>query len=236
LKGVAVVARGMGPRRYYRHFCCAALDNACYDKLEAKGTYALFITASLGKFFSMASVKLSVLATLLVADALVAAGIWFGVIPTVTLQEWLLFNAVAAAISLAIFLATRRHRKRGSKSEEHYHQRLLTDRGEVVKSWGEKMIADYFHAHNIKYQYEKPASDSSNRRVISRPDFYLPEYDIYVEYWGMVNTEEPGKRREYVKGMEWKMARYRESGLKVISVYPKDLGHLDSIFRAKLKK
>jgi DNA helicase-4 len=154
----------------------------------------------------------------------------------VTLREWLLFNAAAAAISLAILFAGRRQRKRGSKSDERYRQRLLTARGETVKSRGEKMIADYLHVHNIKYEYEKPANDSSNKRIISRPDFYLPEYDIYVEYWGMVNTEEPGKRREYVKGMEWKMARYRESGLKVISIYPKDLGNLDSIFRAALRK
>ncbi|MEP0824446.1 MAG: hypothetical protein HRF40_03080 [Nitrososphaera sp.] len=181
----------------------------------------------------MVSARLGVVAALLVADALVAAGIWFEIISAVNLQEWLLFNAAAAAISLAIFLASRRHTKRDG---EHYRQRLLTARGEVVKSGGEKMIADYLHAHNIKYEYEKPASDSSNRRVISRPDFYLPEYDIYVEYWGMVNTEEPSKRREYVKGMEWKMARYRENGLRVISIYPKDLGNLDSIFRAELKK
>ena len=36
--------------------------------------------------------------------------------------------------------------------------------------------------------------------------------------------------------MEWKMARYRENGLRFISVYPEDLGELDSIFKAELKK
>jgi hypothetical protein len=181
----------------------------------------------------MAGAKLKVLAALLAADALVAAEIWFGIISIPTLQEWLLLNILAAAISLAIFIGLRQ-RKRRVKSGEGYRQTLLTTRGEAVKSGGEKMIADYFHAHNIKYEYEKPANDSANRRI-SRPDFYLPEYDKYVEYWGMVNAEERGKRKEYVKGMEWKMARYRESGLKVISVYPKDLGDLDSIFRSELK-
>ncbi len=181
----------------------------------------------------MAGAKLGLLAALLAADALIAAGIWFDIISILTLQDWLLIN-VAAAVSVAIF-AVLRQRRRRAKSGKGYRQTLLTTRGEVVKSGGEKMIADYLHAHNIKYEYEKPANDSSNRRI-SRPDFYLPDYDIYVEYWGMVNAEERHTRKEYVKGMEWKMARYRESGLKVISVYPKDLDNLDSIFRTELKK
>ncbi|MEW6603561.1 MAG: hypothetical protein AB1351_02595 [Thermoproteota archaeon] len=182
----------------------------------------------------MVGTKLILFAALLAADVLVAAGIWFDIISILTLQEWLLFSVAAAAISLAIF-ASLGQRKRQGKNGERYRQRLLTIRGETVKSGGEKLIADYFHAHNIKYEYEKPANDSANRRI-SRPDFYLPEYDVYVEYWGMVNAEERRKRKEYVKSMEWKKARYRESGLKVISVYPEDLGDLDSIFKAELKK
>ena len=97
------------------------------------------------------------------------------------------------------------------------------------------MIADYFNKHGIEYKYEKPAKDSSNRRI-SKPDFYLPQYDVYVEYWGMVNTEGYRKRQQYIKGMHWKMARYHENGLKLVSVYPEDLGNLGSLFQKALKK
>ncbi|HXG07587.1 MAG TPA: hypothetical protein VNI77_09715 [Nitrososphaera sp.] len=62
------------------------------------------------------------------------------------------------------------------------------------------MIADYSHVHNIKYEYERPASDSSNGTIISMPDFYLPEYDIYVEYLEMVNTEGPTRGENMSKG------------------------------------
>ena len=190
----------------------------------------------------MASLKRKVLTGLLVVDALVAVGIWFNIIAFLTLQEWLWLNILAAAISLAIFIGvklrrrqTRLQRGRRSPKSHSYPNPQLTINGEAVKSGGERLIADYFHDHNIKYEYEKPVNDSSNRRI-SRPDFYLPEYDIYVEYWGMVNAQERGKRQEYVKGMEWKMAHYRENGLRFISIYPKDLGNLDSIFKAELGK
>lgn len=55
------------------------------------------------------------------------------------------------------------------------------------------------HAHNIKYEYEKPAKDSFNRRI-SRPDFYLPEYDVYVEYWGMVDAEDKAHEERVRQG------------------------------------
>jgi len=195
----------------------------------------------------MVSLKRKVLAGLLIVDALVAVGISFNSIAFLTLQEWLWLNFLAVAFSLAIFVGLKllrrqaKHHRRGrrknaSKSHgEGYPSPQLTINGETVKSGGERLIADYFHEHDIKYEYEKPANDSSNRRI-SRPDFYLPEYDVYVEYWGMVNAEERRKRQEYVRGMEWKMARYSENGLRFISIYPEDLGDLDSIFKAEMKK
>ena len=47
----------------------------------------------------------------------------------------------------------------------------------------ERRIAEWLAAHGIAYRYD-------NRfRIIKgyaiRPDFYLPEHDLYIEYWGM---------------------------------------------------
>jgi hypothetical protein len=106
----------------------------------------------------------------------------------------------------------------------------VTQRGEVVKSGGERVIADYLFSKGIKYEYEKPALDPSGRRI-SRPDFFLSEYNAYIEYWGMVNSNEKTERQEYIKSMEWKMQRYRESGMKFISIYPKDLDNLDAVLK-----
>ncbi|HKU48583.1 MAG TPA: hypothetical protein VJP79_01410 [Nitrososphaera sp.] len=106
----------------------------------------------------------------------------------------------------------------------------VTQRGEVVKSGGERVIADYLFSKGIKYEYEKPALDPSGRRI-SRPDFFLSEYNAYIEYWGMVNSKEKTERQEYIRSMEWKMKRYRENGMKFISVYPKDLDSLDVVLK-----
>jgi hypothetical protein len=50
----------------------------------------------------------------------------------------------------------------------------------------------------------------------------------------MVNSEDDGTRQEYIKGMEWKMTKYRENHIKFISLYPEDLKSLDSILRKRL--
>ncbi len=105
---------------------------------------------------------------------------------------------------------------------------------------GEKLLADYFYQNDIRYQYERTAWTTDNklkhRRMISKPDFYLPDYDLYVEYWGMVDTEDESNRADYIKSMKWKMARYDENKIKFISIYPKDLDDLDRIVRAKMSE
>lgn len=184
----------------------------------------------------MASVKAKVLAAALIADALSAA--WIFTVDNQFLNWWLLANA--AAIAAAIVAFSRRSGKRASRAsflehQEKHGSRHETMRGELVKSGGERMIADYFFKNKIRYEYERPATGAANR-TISRPDFYLPDYDVYVEYWGMVDTEDKKDRSEYVKGMEWKLARYRENGIRFVSLYPNEIEKLDSVFAKKLKE
>ena len=64
---------------------------------------------------------------------------------------------------------------------EAYGRTSVTLRGEVVRSAAEKTIADWFTCRGIRYVYERPAL-ARWKRGISRPDFYLPDYDVYVEY------------------------------------------------------
>ena len=71
------------------------------------------------------------------------------------------------------------------KPKKKYGVKAVTLRGEEVKSIGEKRIADYFERNNICYVYEKEARTKALlfSSKISNPDFYLPDYDVYVEYW-----------------------------------------------------
>jgi hypothetical protein len=112
---------------------------------------------------------------------------------------------------------------------------VATQGGEIVRSNSERMIADYFYQHNVRYVYERDAISKRKHRRISRPDFYLPDYGIYVEYWGMLGAEDPNVRSRYERTMKWKTAQYYENDIKFISIYPKNLANLDWIFRAKFR-
>ncbi|MDG7016124.1 MAG: hypothetical protein JRM82_01980 [Nitrososphaerota archaeon] len=104
----------------------------------------------------------------------------------------------------------------------------MTLRGEVVRSRSEKFIADWLFLRGIRYAYEQPVFDPRGRRV-GVPDFYLSDYGVYVEYWGLVGAD-----RGYERQMARKMERYLRSGVRVVSLYPGDLRDLGSAFRSKI--
>jgi hypothetical protein len=98
--------------------------------------------------------------------------------------------------------------------------------GTVVQSEGERRIADWLTARGIAYRYD------SKFRIIAefqiRPDFYLPEMDVYIEYWGLDTPE-------YKMSMYKKQMLYQQEGKRLISVYPKDLTGLDRLLTEKLR-
>ena len=125
-----------------------------------------------------------------------------------------------------------------SKPKREYGVRSVTVRREEVKSIAERKIADYFVRNNINYVYEREAKGKFLffDYKISSPDFYLPDYDVYVEYWGLVDSDDSLTRAQYVKNMKRKMAIYHQNNIKFISIYPRNLKNLDWIFRRKFKK
>ncbi|WP_371804283.1 UvrD-helicase domain-containing protein [Candidatus Lokiarchaeum ossiferum] len=65
--------------------------------------------------------------------------------------------------------------------------------GTLVKSIGEREIANFFIQYNIAYEYEplvswcdpdRDPSHATNPRQY-HPDFYLPDYDVYLEHWAI---------------------------------------------------
>ncbi|MBN1672794.1 MAG: HEAT repeat domain-containing protein [Kiritimatiellae bacterium] len=98
--------------------------------------------------------------------------------------------------------------------------------GTVVQSQGERRIAEWLTDHGMAYRYD------AKYRIIGefqiRPDFYLPELDVYVEYWGLDTPE-------YKMAMYKKQMLYQQEGKRLISVYPKDLPVLDQLLTQKLR-
>ncbi len=125
-----------------------------------------------------------------------------------------------------------------SQPKREYGVTSVTLKGETVRSIGEKRIADYFAKNQIRYVYEQEAIRTFrfHRYKLSIPDFYLPDYGVYVEYWGLVNADDYWTRERYVRNMKRKMAIYHGNNIKFISIYPKNLENLDWIFRAKFRK
>lgn len=124
------------------------------------------------------------------------------------------------------------------KREPEYGVKSVTLKGEEVRSFAEKRIADYFARNNINYVYEQEAKTKGwlFRDTISHPDFYLPDYDVYVEYWGLVDADNRRTRERYIRDMKRKMAIYYKNNIKFISIYPRNLENLDWIFRRKFRK
>ena len=125
------------------------------------------------------------------------------------------------------------------RGPEEYGTPSVTLTGQPVRSKGERVIADYFTSRNIAYLYEAEARTDDwfiFKTKISRPDFYLPHYNLYVEYWGLVDSFDRGTRNSYVKSMRWKMAQYRKNNIKFVSIYPSNLSDLDYYFRRKFRE
>jgi len=84
------------------------------------------------------------------------------------------------------------------------------------KSEGERRISYFLETNSLRYRYEPPVliKADNNKSRIWYPDFYLPEFKTYIEYYGLAGQQ------NYQQGIKKKEATYSKMGLNVISVYP----------------
>jgi DNA helicase-4 len=95
-----------------------------------------------------------------------------------------------------------------------YYQ-YLTDndirslKGDRVKSFGELTISNWLFNHGIEYQYQEnfvfDVKTIEHRQY--QPDFFLPELNIYIEYFGINENGETASyidKNEYQASMQWK--------------------------------
>ena len=120
----------------------------------------------------------------------------------------------------------RRKRKILNRHQKNYYD-----------SKGEVKIAAYFKRKNVAFEHHPTIKVERFWWKISipfgsikiEPDFYLPEFDVYVEYWGMINDPKY-KEEQYDK----KKKLYKDNDLEMLSLYPKNLKNLDFDFTIKL--
>jgi len=125
------------------------------------------------------------------------------------------------------------------ESPEEYGTPSVTLTGQQVRSKGEKIIGNYLTCHGIAYYYEAQAMSNDwfiFKHKISKPDFFLPQYNLVIEYWGLVDSPDSRTRDDYVRSMRWKMAQYRRNNIRFISIYPSNMHNLDYYFRRKFRE
>ena len=122
------------------------------------------------------------------------------------------------------------------ETEEEYRSYLkynppITLKKETVKSYGELDIANFLTQNGITYVYEQeyPIDTRTSEFGQCYPDFYLPNFDVYIEYFGINRQGEvpayfSGKNgmsvaQAYQEGIKWKRELHRKNGTRLIEVY-----------------
>ena len=115
--------------------------------------------------------------------------------------------------------------RRNFDTRVELNKTIRTHNGTFVQSEGERRIAELLSRRGITYRYDE------RMRIIEgyaiRPDFYLPEFDVYIEYWGMDTID-------YKIGMLKKLKLYQQEGKKLISLYREDKPQMEKALYAKL--
>lgn len=128
-------------------------------------------------------------------------------------------NLLRAFQSIALGKSSREEPKSGDVGT------LLTEDGHWVRSKDEARIDDWLFNHKLTHAYEYRVQRGQQYR---KCDFYLPAYQVYIEYWGMIG------KRDYDKSRREKIEFYKQAGLTLVELYPKDMEMLSEIVKSKL--
>ena len=102
----------------------------------------------------------------------------------------------------------------------------------TVKSEEERIISNFLYMNGIEFKYEskymngnyKEPEDGYKTIRSYAPDFYLPEYDIYIEHFGVDENMKAHQytnieNKKYEESMEWKRKIHKLNNTKLIETY-----------------
>ena len=103
--------------------------------------------------------------------------------------------------------------------------------GRLVRSLSEKIIIDYFFDHFIRVVYEKTISytNENGEEKELHPDFYLPDYNLYIEFNGLTN-------KAYLKMKNYASKIYKEKDLNVEILESNDIDEIEVTMERLLNK
>lgn len=117
-------------------------------------------------------------------------------------------------------------KRRNWETQVELNKTIQAANGTVVQSDGERIIAEELAAMGLSFRYDNRFRIVKGYAI--RPDFYLPEFDVYVEYWGMEDN------LDYRIGMMEKQKLYQQAGKRLVSLYASEKPRLREVLREKL--
>jgi DNA helicase-4 len=102
--------------------------------------------------------------------------------------------------------------------------KIITLKGESVKSFEECMIANFLALKGVDYEYEAPyehpTADEKHRQY--QPDFFLPGHQVYIEHFGIDregHTAPFVNESEYHASIKWKRNLHRSHETDLIETF-----------------
>lgn len=123
--------------------------------------------------------------------------------------EWALFRAVYADTSV----------EETARDALPAGNTLLTRSGDLVRSRGEQLIADWLWFQGVEFVYEQPyafdTADAEHRQYT--PDFYYPSIDLWHEHLALdADGAAPAHFDGYQQGVDWKRRTHAHHGTRLL--------------------
>ncbi len=123
---------------------------------------------------------------------------------------------------------------------KNQEENLTTLKEETVKSHQELVICNYLTLNGIRYLYEEPYEIKTWTidKGQYQPDFYLPDYGIYIEHFGIDRNNKTApfiNNKEYLEGIEWKRKQHKANGTILIETYSYEFTENNLLKRLKEK-
>ncbi len=101
-----------------------------------------------------------------------------------------------------------------------------------IETPGERAVKAELRHLGLRFiQEEKITGLKWDSKQVRYADFYLPDYDVYIEFLGSQNTSAE-HRIEYAK----KKRAYQQNGIKCIWIYPNQLTHTSTVIKNGLQR
>ncbi len=102
---------------------------------------------------------------------------------------------------------------------ESKEQGFRTFDGKIVRSHGERMIANWLYLQGVSYQYERDykfkTASALHRQY--KPDFYYPDIDVWHEHWALDQKGNPPPDfTGYLEEIQWKRKLHSDNKTQLI--------------------